>query len=257
LAVDTAVNHSTARFAESGYVVVPDVLGAAEAAELHRAFDDLPFVIEESEIIGWRAEAAERDLVGDERFLRLATNRRLLEPLLEIIGEDVQLIDYVAMEIGPRSGKRRAWHVDFPFFTSPVCLSAIAAVYLSDMTPAMGPLRVVPGSHARRRVPTDVEKEAELVGEVELDVAAGTAVVFDSQLWHTGTRNESGRPRRALFLHYAHYWMKRMDEFFRRPLPEAVTESGEPLVRQLFGLELAATPIWGPGYTRDREHVRV
>ena len=40
-----------------------------------------------------------------------------------------------------------------------------------------------------------------------------------------------------------------MDDFYRTPLPDYVTESRDPLVRQLFGLELAATSIHG-GYDR-------
>jgi ectoine hydroxylase-related dioxygenase (phytanoyl-CoA dioxygenase family) len=187
----------------------------------------------------------------------VATSPPLVECVRGVIGADVQLIDYVAMEIGPRSGRERAWHVDFPVFTHPVCLSAIAAVYLTHMTPEMGPLYVMPKSHGWGRVPDAAEKDSPVDGEVEVGVQAGSAVVFDSQLWHTGTRNESGVPRRALFLHYAHYWMKRMDEFSVTPLPASVAENEDPLVRQLFGLELAVPSIWGSEYTRERERIRV
>ena len=35
-------------------------------------------------------------------------------------------------------------------------------------------------------------------GEVLLLAPAGTVVVFNSHLWHSGTLNRSSRPRRAL-----------------------------------------------------------
>jgi ectoine hydroxylase-related dioxygenase (phytanoyl-CoA dioxygenase family) len=238
-------------------LVVPAVLGPDEAADLSAAFDSLPMVADYSEIIGMRAEAAERQLVGDRRFLGVATSPRLVAGVREILGDDLQLIDYVAMEIGPRSGRHRAWHVDLPFFTYPTCLTVIAAVYLEDMVDELGPLYVVPGSHAWERVPDAGEASDENGGEIAVRVPAGTGVLFNSQLWHTGTRNTSERPRRALFLHYAHYWMKRMDEFHQGPLPETVTRSDDPLVRQVFGLELASMSIWGGQYTRERERIRV
>ena len=38
--------------------------------------------------------------------------------------------------------------------------------------------------------------------EVQLIAPAGTVVVFNSHLWHGGTRNDSGRPRRALHSYF-------------------------------------------------------
>jgi ectoine hydroxylase-related dioxygenase (phytanoyl-CoA dioxygenase family) len=121
------------------------------------------------------------------------------------------------------------------------------AIYLQDMTPETGPLLVVPGSHRWRREPSAEEEQAEIEGEIPVAVDAGTAVVFNAQLWHSGGRNESDRPRRAVFPYFGHYWIKRMDEFYRRPLPDYVLEHDDPLVRQLFGLGLATASVHG-GY---------
>ena len=38
--------------------------------------------------------------------------------------------------------------------------------------------------------------------EIQLIAPAGTVVVFNSHLWHGGTRNDSGRPRRALHSYF-------------------------------------------------------
>jgi ectoine hydroxylase-related dioxygenase (phytanoyl-CoA dioxygenase family) len=82
-------------------------------------------------------------------------------------------------------------------------------------------------------------------GEAAVRVRRGTAVVFNAQLWHSGGRNDSDRPRRALFPYFGHYWIKRMDEFYRRPLPDYVVNHQDPLVRQLFGLGLTTESVHG------------
>ena len=253
----SALNASPARFSDLGYLIVPEVTGPREAVDSRAAFDALPMVSDYSEIIGMRAETAERQLVGDSRFLGVATSPPLVACVREILGDDLQLIDYVAMEIGPRSGRHRAWHVDLPFFTYPTCLSVIAAVYLDDMVDEIGPLYVVPGSHAWQRVPDDSEAGEEQDGEIAVRVPAGTGVVFNTQLWHTGTRNTSERPRRALFLHFAHYWMKRLDEFHRGPLPESVDREHRSARAPAVRPRVSAASIWGDQYTRERERIRV
>jgi hypothetical protein len=42
--------------------------------------------------------------------------------------------------------------------------------------------------------------------------------------------------------------MKRMDEFDGTPLPAYITQSEDPLVRQLFGLGLIGTSVHGAAY---------
>ena len=76
---------------------------------------------------------------------------------------------------------------------------------------------------------------------------AGGAVLFNAQLWHFGGRNDTDQPRRAIFPYFGHYWIKRMDEFYRRPLPEYIVAHDDPLVRQLFGRGIAVASVHG-GY---------
>ena len=79
---------------------------------------------------------------------------------------------------------------------------------------------------------------------------SGTAVAFNALTWHTGSRNSTDRPRRALFPYFGHYWIKRLDEFYLTPLPPGILESTDPLVRQLFGLESSTTSIHGESYRK-------
>jgi ectoine hydroxylase-related dioxygenase (phytanoyl-CoA dioxygenase family) len=75
---------------------------------------------------------------------------------------------------------------------------------LDDFTEENGATRVVPGSHrltvsVRDAVP---DRDAPHPDQVTLTAPAGTVVVFNSHLWHGGTRNRSGRPRRALHSYF-------------------------------------------------------
>lgn len=75
---------------------------------------------------------------------------------------------------------------------------------LDDFTPDNGATRVVPGSHRWGRVPaddladpTDAHPAEQLIlGE------AGTVVIFNAHLWHGGTLNRTGVPRRGLTMSY-------------------------------------------------------
>jgi len=63
---------------------------------------------------------------------------------------------------------------------------------------------VVPGSHRADRPAREAlaDPAAPHPGEVQLIAPAGTVVVFNSHLWHGGTLNRSGRPRRALHSYF-------------------------------------------------------
>jgi ectoine hydroxylase-related dioxygenase (phytanoyl-CoA dioxygenase family) len=244
LATEQHLNQSVDAFPELGYVVIPGLLSAEEADELSRWFDEFSGGV----VVGdGRRFLNERDAIQHEGFVRLLLKPRLVEVVRRFIGDDVQLLSYDCAETGPGAGDARRWHIELPFFTD-ATLTVAAGVYLTDITEAIGPLYIVPGSHLWRREPLPGEREAELDGEVAVTMPGGTAVIFHGALWHSTSANRSDRPRRALFPYFGRYWMKRLDDFFRRPLPAHVIESGDPLVRQLFGLELSVPSVHGEGY---------
>ena len=238
------VNLDPGRFADEGYVVLPDLLAPDEARSLWSAFDGLDRSADDGRpVLKWH----ERQLLAaDPLFLDAITRPRLLDAVRVAVGDDVQLLALDALETPASSGSERSWHADFAFFADAV-LTVNCAIYLQDMTPERGPLLVVPGSHRRHREPDAAEEHARLADEIEVEVGAGTAVVFNAMLWHSGGRNQTGDARRAVFPYFGHYWIKRMDEFYRDPLPAYVLEHTDPTVRQLFGLGLAVASVHG-GY---------
>lgn len=248
----TPLNLDVGAFHEHGYVVFPDLLGPDFAAELYAACDGLDKVVWNAS----RSTANERILLQDPRFRRIFTDTPFIDRIAALVGDDLQLLDLQLLEFAPDaehvgavSTGTREWHTDITFFSDlPVAVNV--GMYLTDMTPEKGPLRVIPGSHRWHREPAGNEVTVPHPDEVVVEVPAGAAVAFDAQLWHSGGRNASGTPRRGLFAYCSHYWVKRMDEYYERQLPQELLDADDPRLRQFFGLEAAAESIHGAAYAR-------
>jgi ectoine hydroxylase-related dioxygenase (phytanoyl-CoA dioxygenase family) len=252
LTVSSDLNHEIGRFDELGYVMLPELLSTGEADELYRAFEALP---PGHEVGHGRNFYNERMLLQDERFAYVLTKPELVETLRTLIGDDIQVISYDAPVTPPGKGSERGWHIELHGFSSDSLLTVNVGIYLQDITDEIGPLYVIPGSHLWRREPTAEEASPPHPQEVKVTVPAGTCIVIHGQLWHSASFNRSQTTRRALFAYVGHYWMKRMDEFYDQPLPDYVLRGDDPLLRQLFGLELTmATSLHGASYGKKGTH---
>jgi hypothetical protein len=235
------------RFEQDGFVVLPGLLDAGEAAAAYEAFEEL----HATGVSAQRHSANERALVQDPRLLLVLSKPLLLDALARIFGDDLQLLAYDSLETVARGGNARDWHADFGF-RAPATLAVNVGVYLQDMTDETGPLHVVPGSHRRADPPPPELRHEPLEGERKLPLQAGDAVAFDAQIWHTGSRNQTDRPRRAVFAYFGRYWMKRMDAYYRTPLPETITDpAADPRLRQLFGLQPPTGSVHGADYNPE------
>ncbi|MFL5332705.1 MAG: phytanoyl-CoA dioxygenase family protein [Geminicoccaceae bacterium] len=125
-------------------------------------------------------------------------------------------------------------HVDVPKRFADDWWVVNAMVMLDPMTLENGPTRVVPGSHKwapinvpyvnqgdwepaplseedQARVPADLG--APYPGEVLVTAPAGSAIICNSSMWHSGTRKVADTPRRMLHLTYT-----------RRDLPQQLVQ---------------------------------
>lgn len=96
-------------------------------------------------------------------------------------------------------------HADFGKPVKPGEYQVCNSIWLlDDFTPENGPTRVVPGSHRRNAMPADemADPADEHPEQVQVLGKAGTVVVFNSHLWHGGTLNRSGKPRRAMHAYF-------------------------------------------------------
>jgi ectoine hydroxylase-related dioxygenase (phytanoyl-CoA dioxygenase family) len=128
------------------------------------------------------------DLVNKDPVFEVCfTEPRLLACLAHVLG-DFKLSSLNSRAALPGQGLQALHTEGGPVGLGPyqVCNSIWL---LDDFTEENGATRVVPGSH-RRTV------------RVTLTAPAGTVIVFNSHLWHGGTRNDTDRPRRAVHSYF-------------------------------------------------------
>jgi ectoine hydroxylase-related dioxygenase (phytanoyl-CoA dioxygenase family) len=109
---------------------------------------------------------------------------------------------------------------------------------LDDFTPENGPLRVVPGSHRRRRLPRDVmaDPSGRHPDEVQVTGRAGTVVVINAHLWHGGQANRAQTPRTAVHAFYCR-WDKPQQQHQKAMLRAEVQARLAPDLRELLALD--------------------
>jgi len=149
-------------------------------------------------------------------MLDLARHPRLVGVLTEVIGPNVKLMQSMLF-IKSTGRPGQAWHQDESHI--PTRDRSLTAVWiaLEDATVDNGCLWVIPGSHARSVLYTtreqddirfDCTDEAYGFGyreqdAVPVELAAGSALVFDGHLLHRSLPNSSASGmRRALVNHY-------------------------------------------------------
>lgn len=172
-----------------GYVVLPDVLSAADVVEIRA----------QVEVALGTAEHARQGGTVHVGNLSGAAVDRMREALLpavrQILGPDAALRN--AHFRGPLPGfGGQALHADFGGPPPPEPAIAVAVVALVDVTEHGGATRVVPGTHRWNKVaPGDAGRHPD---EKRIPLVSGSALLFNGHLWHSGTRNDSDRRRDAL-----------------------------------------------------------
>ena len=102
----------------------------------------------------------------------------------------------------------------------------------------MGCFSVVPGSHKRDAYPPRDEYIGatleQMPGMQKIVGSAGSAILWDVTLWHTGTANTSTRDRRILIYGYQPFFVKKWGS--DRPPQEVIDWANTPQRRELMGI---------------------
>jgi ectoine hydroxylase-related dioxygenase (phytanoyl-CoA dioxygenase family) len=121
----------------------------------------------------------------------------LLAAVAHLLGPDFR-IQEMHYRAGTPGHGGQALHMDASDRAGPgqwrVCTAIVA---LTEFTATNGATRVVPGSHLNPRFRPTAGLRAH-PDEVLLTGLVGTCWLFNSHLWHSGTRNESSSPRHAV-----------------------------------------------------------
>lgn len=182
-----------------GYVVLDDVLDAGEVAMMRAAADAL--------LAGARRDPTRKHggtehLNGahdDMTAFEAASESPLVRAAIaHVLGAD-HALDQLGFR-GPRPGYgAQALHADdVALAPGDAYRVAAAIVPLVGFTATNGATRVVPGSHRAPLRDAPTEPGRAHPRERIVTARAGSAIVFNGHLWHSGTRNDSGARRDAL-----------------------------------------------------------
>ena len=135
---------------------------------------------------------------GDPVFARLALNPLLMSALEMLIHGKFMLNQQNGIINPPGAAYNQgAWHRDFPYqhFVSSRPLAINALFCVDDFTLENGATYVLPASHKSGPFASEafVERNA-----VQVAAKAGSFILLDCMLFHTGGFNRTNRPRRAV-----------------------------------------------------------
>ena len=236
---------------EDGYFIVAEVFSPAEVEEMRSEFERLSAI--EGEYGGHEVHIEPGAPRLSNLFNKSPAFDRCLscKPTLAAAAHLLREIRVYSLNArNPLKGQgQQLLHSDVPRVSPRDWRVVNSMVMLDDMTMTNGPTRVVPGSHkwvpinvpdvnmaevAHIEVrPEDVpiipkDPKAPHPKEIKVTGKAGSVAVINGSIWHGGTRNESGAPRRVLHLAIG-----------RRDLPQQLNER-EHLTPELYNRTNAA-----------------
>jgi Phytanoyl-CoA dioxygenase (PhyH) len=181
---------------ERGYLVLPGAVAADVLGRLRSAFDRAC----EAEGIPPNGTRHPRGLIDAEpAFAGFLTHPPLLAAVRHILRAPFRL-GVAGRDPLPGYGQQ-GLHIDCVDPGPPAPYLAVTALGLIDaFTEENGATRVVPGSHRARRPPPKgfADPASRHPDQVVVTAPAGSVLVFNGHLWHSGTRNRSGGHRRAV-----------------------------------------------------------
>jgi len=136
-----------------------------------------------------------------EVFRRVIVHPELLAAAEAVLGPDFKLGSLNYRSADPYSNSAQPLHCDMGMVPDAAGNSVFNSIWLlDDFTPENGATRYVPGSHTWGKLPQDVpgDQKAPHRGEVLVLGAAGDVILMNAHLWHGGTANRTGAPRRSL-----------------------------------------------------------
>jgi len=240
-----------------GYTIIPDVMSPAEIDATRRAIDET-LAFEEN--LGRKLGTQSNDLRmvfeahgKHPHFHGLAL--RNPEPLLvsrRILGDDMVCYN-LTIRVPMPSGKKDTskygghLHVDWDKYTvTPFAggkhypMGIQSAWCVSAFEERTGATMVWPGSHLSGDAPY-ADAATVPAGHVIAEAPAGSVILWDSALWHTGGTNSDVDPRYTVIAYFQRGWIKGVNDANRRVSPAArAAMSIEE--RRLYGMEPTIPP---------------
>lgn len=257
----TSIDHAVETTQLLGYAVVDGNYSNDDIARFSKAFDSALNATFERH--GGRAALAAIDehntirapLAIDRIFLELALNTNILAIARRLISDYVVLNQQNGI-VNPPHGQpynQAAFHRDLPYqhFVSSHPLAINALFCLDEFTPENGATYVVPASHKQERFPSDA---AVASSQIQICAPAGSFIVLDGMLYHSGGVNRTDRPRRAVNHVYSVPIIRPQIDL---PAILGPDYASEPDVLQLLGYELRVPTSVEAYYAKRRKQLAI
>ena len=206
---DALTSDEKARLDQDGFLVIPNILDAAQIQAIAARLDEL--LNAEGEEAGKEVhQEAGTDRLADlvnkgEVFDIFYQHPKVLAAIAHVLKGDLKLSSLNARFARPGEGNQ-ALHADWGRLENAGDWQVCNSIWLlDDFTPDNGATRVVRGSHNwGTRLPGDdmADTSGPHPQEELLIAPAGTVVVFNSHTWHGGTQNRTDQRRRALHSYF-------------------------------------------------------
>lgn len=228
---------------EDGYLVLAGLMSADLLAHLRAQVGRL--FAEEGDDAGaeFKPEPGCRRLANlvdkGEVFRELLATPRVLECVRHVLGPEVKLSSLNARAVPPDGAGGQPLHADMSAVADERGYWVCNSVWmLDDFTEANGALRLVPGSHRRRRLPQDelADPRAAHPDEILVTGRAGDVVVMNAHAWHGGTANRTAAPRTAVHVFYCRR-DRPQQQYQKRLLRPEVQAGLSPQLRDLLALD--------------------
>jgi len=209
-----------------GAIVVPDVLSAAEVAELRRVTDgfverarqvathDAIYDLEDSHTPAMpRVRRIKAPHLHHEAYARLVRHPGIVAVLQDLWGPDIRFDTAKLNMKSAGFGAAVEWHQDWAFYPHTNDDLAAVGVMMDDMALENGPLLIIPGSHKGPVFDHHAEgkfcgamdpgkREVDYAAAVPLTGKAGSITVHHVRAVHGSAPNLSNRDRRLLLFQF-------------------------------------------------------
>jgi ectoine hydroxylase-related dioxygenase (phytanoyl-CoA dioxygenase family) len=224
----------------SGYTVIESGLDEAQIRAVGTAIDRV--IAQQEAEFGGRATMARIGEVGiaralladDDVFVRLLSNQNLLGLVERLLGDYFILSQQNSIVLEPNQPHNQAqFHRDLPYqhFVSSRPIAVHALFCVDPFTIENGATRVIPGSHKHEPFPADA-----VIPRLQhvATAPAGSFIVLDAMLFHSGGDNRTSDLRRAVNHVFTLPFVRQQID-----LPSMLGDrfSNDPKLRRLLGYE--------------------
>jgi hypothetical protein len=236
--ISNEISGHVEEIAVKGFTIVKDLFSPAEM-EVWRQKIDGTYELQESEfgrealIAIQELDMCRAPLLYDFSFISLAAHPRILAIIQRILGDWFILNLQNAVINRPGTVHHQSsWHRDLPYqnfvISKPLAINALFAI--DDFSADTGGTHVVPFTHKMEILPSDTYINN---NRVVVNAPAGSAIVFDTMLFHRAGENRSQIIRRAVNHLYTAPIIKQQYDF---PRALANQPDLEPMIARLLGM---------------------